>query len=50
MTEYLIAFGSNLPTGEYDLTSILKSALEQLSQTHGISVDRVSAFYRFNIR
>ncbi len=46
MTEYMIALGSNLPTGEYDLTSILNSALEQLSQTHGISVGRVSAFYR----
>lgn len=46
MTRYMIALGSNLPTGEYDLTSILKTALDQLDQTQGISVDRRSAFYR----
>ena len=46
MTEYLIALGSNLPTGEYDLTSILNTALELLGQSQDTSVDRVSAFYR----
>ena len=46
MTEYLIALGSNLPTGEYDLTSILNTALDQLNQAQGICVDCASAFYR----
>lgn len=46
MTEYMIALGSNLPTGEYDLTSILNAALDKLDQLQGVSVDRISAWYR----
>jgi len=46
MTEYLIALGSNLPLGEYDLASILRKALDDIDQIAGISVDRVSAWYR----
>ncbi|MEM7213311.1 MAG: 2-amino-4-hydroxy-6-hydroxymethyldihydropteridine diphosphokinase [Pseudomonadota bacterium] len=46
MTEYLIALGSNLPLGEYDLTSILQKALDDLDQIAGVSVARVSHWYR----
>ena len=46
MTEYLIALGSNLPTDKYDLTSILSAALDQLHQRQGVSVDRISPWYR----
>lgn len=46
MTEYLIALGSNLPLGEYDLASILRKALDDIDQIAGISVVRVSAWYR----
>ncbi len=42
----MIALGSNLPTGEYDLTSILNAALAKLDQMQGINVGSVSAWYR----
>ncbi|MEM9062830.1 MAG: 2-amino-4-hydroxy-6-hydroxymethyldihydropteridine diphosphokinase [Pseudomonadota bacterium] len=46
MTVYLIALGSNLPLGEYDLTSTLVRAIDLLGQARGIEVCRVSAWYR----
>lgn len=46
MTDFLIALGSNLPIDGSSPVSTLKSALRQLDNKQGISVDRVSAWYR----
>ena len=46
MTGYLIALGSNLPSGQYDSVAILNEALEQLARLQGITVDRVSGWFR----
>ena len=46
MTDFLIALGSNLPIDGASPVSTLKSALRQLDKIQGVSVDRVSAWYR----
>ena len=46
MTEFLIALGSNLPVDDSGPVSTLQNALRQLDSVSGVSVDRVSAWYR----
>lgn len=46
MTSYLTALGSNLPSVENDLALTLERALDKLHQVPGVSVDRVSRWYR----
>lgn len=46
MTQFLIALGSNLPVDDLDLVSTLRQALQKLDSISGVSVDRVSAWYR----